>query len=180
MFYTVKQTKQTFSNCKLRQIKCTKCSCMGPFLAENAVEVSREMDLTEGRRVGIWVSAQIVWSSVSAWHCFTLDWRNTVGVRGRGRCHRLWLVLARRAEAAHCRSSCYRKSPHSSDSGAGESQKENHITEILSCWVYGSKLAVAHHLRTDLSSRDGELLLTQLAVAGVLVLQPNLTPLKHS
>lgn len=31
----------------------------------------------------------------------------------------------------------------------------------------------------DLSSRDGELLLTQLAVAGVLVLQPNLTPLKQ-
>lgn len=30
-----------------------------------------------------------------------------------------------------------------------------------------------------LSSRDGELLLTQLAVAGLLVLQPHLTPLKQ-
>lgn len=36
------------------------------------------------------------------------------------------------------------------------------------------------HLTTDLPSRDGELLLTQLAMAGLLVLQPNLTPLKHS
>lgn len=33
---------------------------------------------------------------------------------------------------------------------------------------------------THLSSGDGELLLTQLAVAGVLVLQPNLPPLRQS
>lgn len=38
---------------------------------------------------------------------------------------------------------------------------------------------ISHPLSSDLSSWDGELLLTQLAVAGFLVLQPNLTPLKQ-
>lgn len=168
--------------------KYAKCSRMGPFLAANTVEISRGMDLTEGWRVGIWVSAQIVRSSHAARHCFTLDWRNIVEVGGRGRCHTLWLVLVRRAEAAHCRSSCYRKSPHSSDSGAVQRGRKrelqpHYVNIVLSgllVHISGCTLLNCHHSRTDLSSWDGELLFTQLAVAGVLVLQPNLTPLKHS
>lgn len=116
----------TFSHCKLRQIECTKCSCTwSVFLAANTVEIRWEMDLTEDRRVGVYESDLRLFEAVvaAARGSFTLDWRSIAGGGGRGRCHRLWLVLVRRAEGARCQSSCYRRSPHSSYSGAGERQK---------------------------------------------------------
>lgn len=123
---------KTFSNCKLRQITCTKCSCTGPLLAVNTVGLRREMDLTAGH----WVGTRMVWSSPAAWHCFTSGLKSTAGEGGRGRCHRLWLVLVRRAEAAHCRSSCCRIFPHSSGSGAAEGSQKRATLQIYCClWV---------------------------------------------
>lgn len=49
---------------------------------------------------------------------FKWGWRSIAAEAGRGRCHRLWLVLETQVEEARCQSSCYRKSPHSSYSGA--------------------------------------------------------------
>lgn len=109
----------TFLNYKLRQIKCTKCSCMWSiFSSKHCVEMSWDNDLTEDWRVEDLELRLFEAAMTAVCGSIMLDWRSIVGGGGRGRCHRLGLVLVRQAEEARCQSSCYRRSPHSSYSGA--------------------------------------------------------------
>lgn len=75
----------------------------------------------EGGYIGILFEAAV-------WGSFMWGWRSIAAEAGRGRCRTLGLVLEKRAEEAHCQSSCYRKSPHSSYSDAGDrdTQRYNH------------------------------------------------------
>lgn len=97
----------------------------GPFLAAAAAAaVCREKlwdSSYRGPERGLRVSDSL---RRSGQRCFTWGWRSSAAAAGRGRCHTLWQVWARRAEGAHCQSSCYRRSPHSSCSGAGERERE--------------------------------------------------------
>lgn len=87
-------------------------------LAANTVDISWHMDLIQHWRGGTHECDCFEAVTAAAQHSFMLDWRSIAAGGGRGRCHRLALVWETLAEEARCQSSCYRKSPHSSYSGA--------------------------------------------------------------
>lgn len=76
--------------------------------------VKQQTDTSQWRGSGVLSVGAAGWRGVPFKWC----WRNTAVAGGRGRCHRLWPVSVRPAVAARCLSSCCRKSPRSSDSGA--------------------------------------------------------------
>ena len=121
-----------FLNYKLRQIKCTECSCMWSISSsKHCVEMSWDSGLTEDWRVGDLELRLFEAAMTAVWGSIMLGWRSIAGGGGRGRCHRLGLVLVRRAEGAHCQSSCYRRSPHSSYSGAEERDRKLEPQEVI-------------------------------------------------
>lgn len=107
------------------QIKCKdhKMHVLHP-LAANTVDISWHMDPIQHWRGGTHECDWFEAVTAVAQHSFMLDWRSIAAGGGRGRCHRLALVWETLAEEARCQSSCYRKSPHSSYSGAVERDRE--------------------------------------------------------